>query len=114
MSTLSHPVISTLEALPDQAFSECEAMVDGELESLVLFRDGGQVRVWMNICPHAGRRLDWAPGQFLTSKEGHLVCAAHGATFESVNGNCVGGPCRGSTLRALPVQVIGGEVVLCE
>ena len=58
------------------------------------------------------QRLDWAPGQFLKSREGHLVCAAHGASFALSDGTCVAGPCRGDTLRAVAVQVRDGEVYL--
>lgn len=93
-------------------FAEVEALLADDAESLVLFRDGDQVRAWLNVCPHAGRRLDWAPGRFLKSKEGHLVCAAHGASFELQRGDCVAGPCRGDALRAVPVEVRDGEVWL--
>ncbi|MCD9030880.1 Rieske 2Fe-2S domain-containing protein [Luteimonas sp. Y-2-2-4F] len=101
-----------LADLPDGGFAEVEAEVDGAPESVLLHREGGAVRAWLNICPHAGRRLDWAPGQFLKSKEGHLVCAAHGASFETVEGVCVAGPCKGERLRAVPVRVRDGEVVI--
>lgn len=92
-----------LHTLPNGGFAETEAMVDGEEQSLILHRQGDAVHAWLNICPHAGRRLDWAPGQFLTSKQGHLVCAVHGASFEPATGLCVAGPCRGQSLRAVPV-----------
>jgi len=101
-----------LDAIADGGFAEAEALVDGEPESLVLHRSGDEVRAWLNICPHAGRRLDWAPGQFLKSKEGLLVCAAHGATFETGGGECVAGPCRGEALRAVAVRVRDGQVLL--
>ncbi|MFC3550896.1 Rieske (2Fe-2S) protein [Lysobacter cavernae] len=101
-----------LERLPDGAFAEVEAVIDGDAESLLLYRDGDHVRAWLNICPHAGRRLDWAPGQFLKSKDGLLVCAAHGASFELRGGECVAGPCRGEALRAVEVTVRDGAVWL--
>ncbi len=99
-----------LEALPDGVPFALDAEVDGVAESLILHRSGDRVRAWLNICPHAGRRLDWAPGRFLLSKTGQLVCAAHGATFELNAGECVAGPCRGQSLRAVPVVVIDGTV----
>ena len=102
----------TLERLADDAFAAVEATLDGDAESLLLYRHGDQVRAWLNVCPHAGRRLDWAPGQFLRSKDGLLVCAAHGASFDLVGGQCVAGPCRGDALRAVPVVVRGGAVWL--
>ncbi|WP_158984586.1 Rieske (2Fe-2S) protein [Lysobacter panacisoli] len=101
-----------LERLPDGAFAEVEVVIDGDAESLILYRDGDHVRAWLNICPHAGRRLDWAPGQFLKSKEGLLVCAAHGASFELAQGECVAGPCRGESLRTVVVNVRDGAVWL--
>lgn len=101
-----------LPELQDGGFAEVEAVIDGDAESLILHRDGDRVRAWLNVCPHAGRRLDWAPGQFLKSKDGLLVCAAHGASFELVNGDCVAGPCRGESLRAVAVRVRDGQVFL--
>ncbi|SDY74237.1 Ferredoxin subunit of nitrite reductase or a ring-hydroxylating dioxygenase [Lysobacter sp. yr284] len=101
-----------LARLDDGGFAEVEATIDGDAESLLLYRDGDAVRAWLNICPHAGRRLDWAPGQFLKSKDGLLVCAAHGASFELGGGECVAGPCRGEALRAVAVDVRDGAVWL--
>ena len=104
--------LSALNDIADGGFAEVEAMIDGDAESLVLYRLGDEVRAWLNVCPHAGRRLDWAPGQFLKSKDGYLVCAAHGASFELDRGDCIAGPCRGDALRAVQVQVRDGEVWL--
>jgi nitrite reductase/ring-hydroxylating ferredoxin subunit len=104
--------LAKLDQIADGAFAEVEATVDGDAESLVLYRDGERVRAWFNVCPHAGRRLDWAPGQFLKSREGLLVCAAHGASFELQGGECVAGPCRGESLRPVEVEVREGAVWL--
>ncbi|WP_310058705.1 Rieske (2Fe-2S) protein [Lysobacter niastensis] len=101
-----------LDRIADGGFAETEVTIDGDAESLLLYRDGDHVRAWLNICPHAGRRLDWAPGQFLKSKDGLLVCAAHGASFELQRGECVAGPCRGEALRAVPVSIREGQVFL--
>lgn len=99
------PLLRRWDDLPEGRPVEAEAEVDGASESLVLLRRGDAVRAWLNVCPHAGRRLDWAPGQFLFSREGHLVCAAHGASFELDGGVCVAGPCKGESLRAVAVAV---------
>jgi nitrite reductase/ring-hydroxylating ferredoxin subunit len=105
--------LTTLDRLEDGALAEAEAVVAGDAESLILHRSGDAVRAWLNICPHAGRRLDWAPGQFLRDREGRLVCAAHGAAFELERGECIAGPCRGASLRAVAVRVDErGDVLL--
>ena len=91
-----------LPSPPPEGLSETGVEIDGEPQSLIVRRSGAHVQAWLNICPHAGRRLDWAPGRFLLDK-GRLVCAAHGATFELEHGLCIAGPCRGSSLRAVAV-----------
>jgi nitrite reductase/ring-hydroxylating ferredoxin subunit len=96
-----------LPALPPEGLSEIELLVDGEAQSLIVRRQGDRLQAWMNICPHAGRRLDWSPGKFLVDK-GRLVCAAHGAMFELERGECIAGPCKGSSL--VPVRVAATEV----
>lgn len=101
-----------LEQIEDGGLAEVEAEVDGAPESVIVHRQGDSARAWLNVCPHAGRRLDFAPGQFLKSKDGLLVCAVHGASFELAAGQCTAGPCRGDHLRAIPVIVRDGQVVL--
>lgn len=107
------PLIA-MDAIEEGGFAEVEAVLAGDAESLILHRSGDGVRAWLNVCPHAGRRLDWAPGKFLLSKEGLLVCAAHGASFELVGGECVAGPCRGASLRAVEVAIEDGQVYLAD
>jgi nitrite reductase/ring-hydroxylating ferredoxin subunit len=103
--------LSALDRIPDGGAAEVEANVQGVAESLILVREGGRVAAFLNVCPHAGRRLDWAPGRFLID-QGRLVCAAHGATFERMSGECVAGPCRGQSLREVAVEVRDGQVWL--
>lgn len=98
--------------IEDGGFAEVEALIGDDAESVLLFRQGQELRAWLNVCPHAGRRLDWAPGKFLKDKQGHLICAAHGATFELDGGVCVAGPCRGDALRPVAVEVVDGQVRL--
>jgi nitrite reductase/ring-hydroxylating ferredoxin subunit len=102
-----------LDSVAPGELHELEAVVEGDAESLILHRDAdGAARAWLNVCPHAGRRLDWAPGKFLRSKDGLLVCAVHGASFELRRGECVAGPCRGEALREVALEVRDGQVFL--
>lgn len=111
-----HPAAALLLPLDSIApgdLREVEVVVAGDAESLILHRDEqGVVRAWLNVCPHAGRRLDWAPGKFLRGKDGLLVCAVHGASFELRRGECVGGPCQGEALRAVALELRDGGVFL--
>ncbi|MFT3897975.1 MAG: Rieske 2Fe-2S domain-containing protein [Thermomonas sp.] len=112
--TSTRTALIAFDAIEDGGLLEVEGTVDGDAESLVLHRDGDRVRGWFNVCPHAGRRLDWAPGRFLKTKDGLLVCAAHGASFELGGGACVAGPCRGESLRAVALEVRDGGVYLAD
>ena len=112
MDTISPTtLLCRLDAIPDGGATAIEdvAAVDGE--SVIVDRHGDAVRAWLNVCPHAGRRLDYAPGQFLLKDE-LLICAVHGASFHRHDGACVAGPCRGEHLRALAVELRGDEVWL--
>ena len=100
-----------LAQIPDGGATAVDALlVDGE-ESVILLRQGERVRGYLNICPHAGNRLDYAPGKFLL-KNDTLICAVHGAVFQQADGLCTGGPCRGQHLRSVPVRVIDDAVCL--
>jgi nitrite reductase/ring-hydroxylating ferredoxin subunit len=112
MDTVSPtPLLCRLDEIPDGDVTAIEGVAALDGESVIVERRGDAVRAWLNVCPHAGRRLDYAPGRFLLKDE-LLICAVHGASFNRQDGVCVAGPCRGEHLRALPVRVDGGEVWL--
>ncbi|MDE2155032.1 MAG: Rieske 2Fe-2S domain-containing protein [Xanthomonadaceae bacterium] len=105
-----------LEEIPDGAATALDVTlaVDGgmpERTSLIVLRHGEQVQGFLNMCPHAGSRLDYAPGRFLL-KSDTLICAVHGAVFKQIDGLCIGGPCRGEHLRAVALRVADGAVHL--
>lgn len=109
---LSQPAaLCRLDEIPDGGATAVDAQLADGQESLILLRRGEQVQGYINVCPHAGRRLDYAPGKFLL-KNDTLTCAVHGATFNQGSGLCVGGPCRGEHLRTVDLQVEEGEVRL--
>lgn len=107
----SGPALCRLDAIPDGGAMGADAPLPAGEENLILLRRGEQVQAFLNICPHAGRQLDYAPGRFLLSK-GMLICAVHGASFDQANGMCVAGPCKGESLRRVDVRVQGDEVFL--
>jgi nitrite reductase/ring-hydroxylating ferredoxin subunit len=103
------PYLCRLEDIPDGGVLGVDPP-DPEGEPLLLARSGNSVQAWLNVCPHAGRRMDYAPGLFLV-KDNKLTCAVLGATFALREaGLCVAGPCRGQSLVAVRVQVRDGVV----
>ena len=96
--------------LPDDGVVEVTARISGEMESIIVECLPTGLRAWRNVCPHEGRRLNYAPGKFLIDKQ-NLVCAAHGASFRLTDGFCVSGPCRGESLTPITVQQLpSGEL----
>mgnify|MGYP000955819814 CR=1 FL=1 len=68
--------LCTLDELPaDQAIERPDPRSE-DGSSLILLRAGSRICAYLNVCPHAGRPLNWAPGRFLYA-HGQLVCAAH-------------------------------------
>ena len=100
------------DAVAEGEYREATVERDGRRNWLVLTRREGRVRAWLNVCPHAGRSLNWAPDKFLKDPDGNLVCAAHGAVFEPDDGQCIAGPCRGAALTSVAVDERDGEVHL--
>jgi nitrite reductase/ring-hydroxylating ferredoxin subunit len=78
----------------------------------LVVRIGVAAHVYLNRCPHAGRPLNFGPGEPLTPDRELLQCHAHGALFEKNSGVCVAGPCVDDALRRIPVTVVDGEVRL--
>jgi nitrite reductase/ring-hydroxylating ferredoxin subunit len=86
------------------------SFADAEKGFAVRYR--GEVRAFVNTCPHLGTDLDWQPGEFFEMAGLYLVCSTHGALFEPDNGFCVAGPCRGASLQALQTRERDGQVLL--
>lgn len=82
----------------------------GETCSAFAVRFDGQVKAFLNRCPHVDAELDWMPGKFFDSEGCWLVCASHGALFDPASGECVAGPAKKGLL-ALQVQEHNGQVV---
>jgi len=113
MSDGSAPVIlCAAEALAD---GQSKGFEVGEGRTAIegfLVRRGKRIYAYENICPHTGVPLDWVDDQFLTREKDYIMCATHGALFRIETGECLAGPCQGDWLRALPVEVDGGNIVL--
>jgi nitrite reductase/ring-hydroxylating ferredoxin subunit len=86
---------------------------DWPLRGLVV-RVGDDVRGYVNHCPHAGHPLNLLPHRFLTPDNALILCSSHGALFDKQTGYCVAGPCAGRSLRAVPLKVEAGFVMLAD
>lgn len=88
------------------------ALEDADDETFMVKKVGEKIYVYRNFCPHQGRRLDYAPGEFLETPDQQVVCPAHGATFKVEDGFCTGGPCAGDSLKAIPFSIQDQQVFI--
>ena len=79
---------------------------------LFAVRQGQQVFVYANRCPHRGIPLEWVPDQFLDSSGRLIQCASHGALFLPESGECVAGPCSGASLTPIACRIADDRIWL--
>jgi len=83
---------------------------EGTFTGLVAIRQGGDVYVYENACPHIGTPLDWTPDRFLSADGRFIICATHGAEFTIATGMCISGPCKGDQLTQVNVVIRNGVI----
>jgi nitrite reductase/ring-hydroxylating ferredoxin subunit len=107
--------ITTVDEVPDEStflFTVRDSETDEEQEA-ILIRTDGEIVAWLNYCQHFTHiKLDKGSGAPM--RNGELVCANHGAYFESDSGLCTFGPCEGAYLNGLDLTVEDGVVSLAE
>ena len=98
-----------------------ELIADGRARNFVLqigeayfhgfvVRRGGEVRGYVDRCPHAGLPLAQQLDAYLTPAGDLIACSWHGALFDIDSGACVGGPCVGAALTPWPVRLEDGWI----
>lgn len=92
--------LSLFVAIPDDVPERIRT-----LDIFVLRTGEGMVKAFENYCPHAGGPLNMIPDRYFTRDGRHLMCTRHGALFTPDDGACVRGPCAGSHLCELPIEV---------
>ena len=98
-----------IDKLPDEGLASINVEFADETLPLMVGRQDDEWVAYLNICPHQGRMLNYAPNRFLL-KDDQVICAAHGAVFRLEDGLCTAGPCKGSHLRPVPVKVEAGAL----
>ena len=105
-------VVCRFDELPEpgaRGFSFPGAVIPDEW---FLVRYADKVYAYRNLCPHAGRFLNWKEDAFLTKDRTLIMCAGHGALFDPTHGGCIAGPAMGRALESLPVTVQDGLVMV--
>jgi len=80
--------------------------------AIFVVREGEQVFVYENRCPHTGVSLNWLPDRFLDAEGRYIQCDMHGALFRVEDGTCVFGPCAGDGLTPVGFRIEAGQLVI--
>lgn len=68
---------------------------------------------WLNYCQHF-THINLDKGDGAPIRDGEVICANHGAYFDSDSGECTFGPCEGAYLTELEVTVTDNSVYLTD
>jgi nitrite reductase/ring-hydroxylating ferredoxin subunit len=79
---------------------------------VILLRSGDSVFAYVNRCAHFGVPLA-TKVEYLGSKPHQSIhCSVHYARYRWQDGLCDFGDCKGESLISIPVNVVGGDVVV--
>jgi nitrite reductase/ring-hydroxylating ferredoxin subunit len=84
----------------------------GIAHPIFIVRHRGGIAAYFNACPHARLPLNAAPDVFLDFSRSFLFCTNHGAHFDPATGRCIRGPCKGESLKPLPIR-LDGDLIVC-
>ena len=105
MQRVSRQYLCAFDAIPDGGSKGALLSgPDGE-HGIFLVRRGMRVFAYINSCPHTGATLNFQPDQFMSFDNFYIQCSIHSAQFRIDDGYCVYGPCRGSSLGHIDIEV---------
>lgn len=107
-------LLCRVEALAGGTGKGFRVIIAGQAADIFLVTVGGEVRAYLNSCPHLGIRLDWMPDRFLDRDGVHIMCATHGALFRPDDGYCIAGPCQDYALEPIAIRIADGAIYLAE
>ncbi len=103
-------VLASVDIAPEGGAVAVDFISGDARFSLILARRNNAFYAYENRCPHASYPLERPDGRVVVQQARYIVCTAHGASFDLETGACVGGPCIGESLKAIPIIVEDGAV----
>jgi len=105
--------IAAVDAIPREGLRFAYRDGPFDEEGILLQLADGAVRAYKNECRHLPMKLDERePKEIWDEDRRLLICSSHGARYRPADGLCISGPCEGSHLRRLPIEVRDGVVYL--
>lgn len=85
---------------------------EGRIFPGLMIRVNQQAKAYLNVCAHAGLRLNGDKNTFFSRDGNYLYCYSHGATYDPDTGLCIQGPCKGLSLIPLESSERDGKLYL--
>lgn len=82
---------------------------NGREREAFLLRFRGELRAFLNECPHFTLELDLGDGHFFDISIQRIYCKNHAALFHADTGVCETGPCLGRSLTQFVVSLQGED-----
>ena len=98
------PVLGRLPDFPDGAAAPASYRDGGREVAVLVVRRGGELRAYLDLCPHQFLPLTWRGRKVLSVDGKRLRCSNHGAEFAVSDGRGVSGP--GSACGLTPVPLL--------
>lgn len=106
-----------LVKIPKKKFENLSAKgfatkIKGKVIKGFVVKKEGMFYAYLNLCKHLPVTLDLNDDNFFTFDKAYLQCHMHGAMYEIETGYCIGGPCMGARLDALPMTENDDELLI--
>lgn len=72
-------------------------------EAILVGHDSG-IECWLNYCRHL-TTVKLHDGENISRRDEEIICNNHGAIFDVKDGECTHGPCKGSNLIQVKVEI---------
>ncbi|WP_376099289.1 Rieske (2Fe-2S) protein [Roseomonas sp. CCTCC AB2023176] len=99
------PVLGHLGAFPDGAVTRLRVQAGGKTIGLVVLRQCGALRAYLDLCPHQYLPLTWRGAGVLSADGTRIRCSVHGAEFAAEDGRALAGVPEGCRLTPAPLEV---------
>ncbi|MBI2916124.1 MAG: Rieske 2Fe-2S domain-containing protein [Elusimicrobia bacterium] len=103
-------LVGKVQEIPSGRSKKFSFKKEGDTLEAFVIHYKGNFYAYLNRCRHVSLPLDFGDNDFFSSDGKFLSCKNHGALYSPESGECVAGPCYGSFLETVPVEVREGNI----
>lgn len=96
--------VAKLTQLSEGGYLKRQVLYAGTIRTVVVFRCGGVVRAYLNLCVHMPRELDGEANTIFDASRERLRCSMHGIVYNPETGESLSTMCTGQRLSAVRLE----------